>query len=149
MPVQTQYLDELRSGLPGQVVNTEPAVFVSRNVEGSAGLGFGRAGSQGDLDKGVVPFGVDATGFVGIAVRERSLDANTPDSFPEFASARLMTKGVIFVTAAVAVDAGDEVYVVPATGAFTNSSASDAVLIPRARWETSTTGEALAAVRLA
>lgn len=149
MSVQDNYRDNLRSAVAGQRANTEHAVMISRNVEDEDGIGFGLAVAQGDDDHGCHAFTTGDSAILGITVRERSLDANTPDKFKHRESARVMTKGTIWVTASVAVDAGDPVYVVPATGAFAKTSASSAVQIPNARWDTSTDGEALAVVRLA
>ena len=146
--VQTSYPDRIPVAVAGQVANMVPATFISRTVEGADDLEFGTAAAQGALDKGCVPFGTGATNILGIVVRERSLDANTPDAFPPESSARIMTKGVVWVTASVEVDAGDPVYVIPATGAFAKTSASSAELITGARWDTSAGAGELAQVRL-
>lgn len=146
--VQTAYPDRIREGVPGQVASTVPSTLISRTVENEAGLGFGKAAAQGERDKGVVPFATGNVDLIGIAVRERSLDANEPNKFGQYASARIITKGAVFVEAGVAVDAGDPVYVVPATGAFAKTSASDAVKIPGARYDTSGDAGDLVQVRL-
>src|SRR5690606_38806077 len=116
--------------------------------EDAAGIGFGVAVAQGTADKGCKAFGSGDTSILGITVRERSIDANDENEFAQYTDARIMTKGVIWVTASVAVDAGDPVYVVPATGAFAKTSASSAVQIAGARWDTSTSGSGIAQVRL-
>lgn len=60
---------------------------------------------------------------------------------------RVITKGDIWVTASVAVAAGDPVYLT-AAGAFTNVATNNTA-INGARWDTSTTAAAqLAVVRL-
>lgn len=146
--VQSNYPDNIRSGVKGQIINTVPSTVISRTVESEDGLEFGAAAAQGDGDKGVKAFGTGDTAIVGIAVRERSLDANTPNKFARYDTARLITKGVVLVEASVAVDAGDPVFVVPATGAFAKTSASSAVQIPGARWDTSAGASELAEVRL-
>jgi hypothetical protein len=148
MAVQSTYSDTLRAGVAGQVVNTVPATFISRTVEGASGLAFGVAVAQGTADKGCDPFGSGDTAILGISVRERSIDANEPDKFDQYDDARIMTKGCIWVTASVAVNAGDPVYVIPATGAFAKTSASSAVQIVGARWDTSADAAAIAQVRL-
>src|SRR5690606_33541782 len=124
MAVQTTYSDTIRAGVPGQIVSTEPATLISRTVEDAAGIGFGVAVAQGTADKGCKAFGSGDTAILGITVRERSIDASDADEFGQYVDARVMTKGVVWVTASVAVNAGDPVYVVPATGAFANTSAS-------------------------
>lgn len=71
------------------------------------------------------------------------------DSYAQYATAVVRTKGVVVVQASVAVNQGDFVYFVPSTGALTNvSNAGANVAIPLARWETTTSGAGLAAVRL-
>lgn len=146
--VQTDYPDRIRQAVAGMVANAIPATFISRTIEGSDGIGFGVAAAQGDNDKGCKVFGTGDTEVVGISVRERSLDANHSNKFPQYASVRLMTKGVIYVETSVDVEAGDPVYVVPATGAFAKTSASSAVQIVGARWDTSAAAGNLAQVRL-
>lgn len=147
-PVQTTYLDNIPQAYAGALANEEMCVLISRTVETEAGVAFGGAVAQGTEDRGCKAFGSGDTAVLGIAVRENSANPATPNSFAELETARIITKGVIWVTASVAVDAGDPVYVVPGTGAFAKTSASSAVLIAGARWDTSTTGSGLAKVRL-
>lgn len=146
--VQNTYNERLDSGRAGFVPNKAGSVILSRNVEGASGLEFGAAVAQGDEDMGVTPFGSGDTAVLGVAVRVRSLDANEPDKYPQYESASILTKGAIFVEASVEVSAGDPVYVVPATGAFANTSDSSAVQIVGARWETSAAADSLGVIRL-
>lgn len=145
MAIQTSYQETTSAAFEGQIATQIPATLISRVVEPSAGLGFGVAVKQGTADNEADAF--DGSGDVmGITVRERSLDANDPDKFAQYDNARIMTKGAAWVTASVAVDAGDDVYVTSA-GAFTNVSSGN-TQISGAKFDTSTTGEALAIVRL-
>lgn len=145
MPVQTDYNENIAAAYEGQIANQVPSTLISRTVETEAGIGFGRAVAQGTEDNGCIAFAGSAP-VVGITVRDRSLDANEPNKFGEHDSARIMTKGAVWVTAAVAVDAGDEVFVTDA-GAFTKVSSGNTQIVG-ARFDTSTSGEALAIVRL-
>lgn len=150
MAVQTTYNATLAPGVVGAQATMLPATIISRNVEPVAGLGFGVAVAQGTTDKGIVAFGGAANKYVGITMLDRSTvgTASAPDAFPQRASARVMTIGDIWVQASVQVAAGDQVYLVAATGLFTNVSTSN-VLVPNARFDTSTTGaNQLAVVRL-
>lgn len=147
MAIQTTYSDNIRAAVAGMVANTVPAVMISRTVEDAAGIGFGVAVEQGTNDKGCIAF--DGGTVLGITVRERSLDASSPDEFAQYAEARVMVKGVIWVTAAVEVAAGDAVYVRPSNGDFQDSNANSAVLLANARWETSAGIGELAQIRLA
>lgn len=130
----------------GDIVNMIPATLISRTVE--ADVGFGVAMVQGTEDKAAraLTTGDAAADYVGFTVRERSVQ-DGEDKFLANDTARLITKGVIWLQASVAVAAGDAVYIVPATGAVTNVSTSN-VLIAGARFDTSTTGAGLVQVRL-
>ena len=148
--VQTTYATTLNPGVAGAQATMLPATIISRNVEPANGLGFGVAVAQGTTDKGIVAFGGAANKFVGITMLDRSAIGTTaaPDSFAQRSSARVMTVGDIWVQASVQVSAGDPVYLVAATGLFTNVSTSN-VAVPNARFDTSTTGaNQLAVVRL-
>lgn len=139
MAIQTTYDETLRAGVPGALANMISGTLISRTVEDAAGIAFGKAVEQGTNDKGVVAFAGGPV--VGITVRERSLGAEE-DKFVQYASARLApphSQNTLWVTAAVAVDAGDDVYVRPSNGDFQKTNANSAVQIPGARWETSTT----------
>lgn len=149
MALQTEYRDIQPAAVVGAQATMIPATIMSRNVETAAGIPFGRAVAQGAADKGIVLAGTGATKIVGISLLDRSAtgSATTPDAFRQRESARVLTKGDIWVNAAVAVAAGDPVYVTGA-GALTNV-ATDNTAIPGARWDTSTTAAGqLAVVRL-
>ena len=150
MAVQTDYNANLAPAVAGAQATMVPATIISRNVEDADGIGFGVAVSQGDGDKGVTEGGAE---FVGITLLDRSA-AGEGDTFRQGDSARVMTKGDIWVAAAAAVAAGDAVYVT-AAGAFTNDGGDDGdgnpenAQINGARWDTSTTAAGqLAVIRL-
>jgi hypothetical protein len=125
------------------VLNMEPNVIVTRVAEDVEGIGFGKVGVQGTADNQVVDSEATVK-FTGIAV----LDTTQPTGkYEQYSNVALMKKGVIVVQASVAVAVGDPVYYVPATGVLTNVSTSN-TLIANAQWDTSTSGAALAALRL-
>lgn len=140
MAIQTDYNATLAPAVAGAQATMVPATIISRNVE-DAPIGFGVGVSQGDADKGIVAGGAD---FVGITLLDRSA-AGEGDTFRQGDSARVMTKGDIWVVAAGAVAAGDGV-AVNAGGGFIAAGADDA--IPGARWDTSATNGQLAVIRL-
>lgn len=143
MAIQDEYNATLAPAVAGAQATMIPATLISRNVEDEDGIGFGVAVSQGEGDKGVVAGG-DA--FVGITLLDRSA-AGEGDTFRQGDSARVMTKGDIWVEAAGAVDAGDGV-AVNAAGEF-SSAGEDDTAIPGARWDTSATEAGqLAVIRL-
>lgn len=148
MALQTNYPDTQPAATVGMQATMIPATVISRNVEDAAGVGFGKAVFQGAADKGITT--TANAKFVGITLLDRSATGaiGNPDAFPQRASARVMTKGDIWVAASVAVAAGDPVYLTSA-GAFTNVATSNTA-ITGARWDTSTTAAGqLAVVRLA
>lgn len=142
MAVQTSYSENQPAAVAGAQATMIPATIISRNVEGAA-IGFGVAVQQGAEDKGVAAFA--AGDFVGITLLDRSA-AGENDTFRVGDSARVMTKGDVWVNASLAVAAGDPVYLT-AAGAFTNVATGNTA-IAGARWDTSTSAAGLAVVRL-
>jgi hypothetical protein len=141
--VQTTYTAQHARWVEGMVLNMEPNVIVTRVAEDVEGIGFGKVGVQGTADNQVVDSEATVK-FTGIAV----LDTTQPTGkYEQYSNVALMKKGVIVVQASVAVAVGDPVYYVPATGVLTNVSTSN-TLIANAQWDTSTSGAALAALRL-
>lgn len=141
--VQSTYADNIGAGYAGGIVSTEPSVLISRTVEDAAGIAFGLAVMQGTADKGVVVG--DGNGFLGVTVREQSVDPSTPNKFAQNENARIMTKGVIWVANSGGVAAGDEVGLA-ADGALTSATSGDIV---GARWDTTAADGELAQLRLA
>ncbi|MEX2739925.1 capsid cement protein [Rhizobium mongolense] len=141
--VQTTYTAQHARWVEGMVLNMEPSVVVTRLAEDVEGIGFGKVCVQGTADNQVVDSEATVK-FCGIAV----LDTTRPTGkYEQYDNVAVMKKGVIVVTASVAVAVGDPVYYVPATGVLTNV-ASGNTLIAGAQWDTSTSGAALAALRL-
>lgn len=141
--VQTTYSATHARWVEGMVLNSEPCVIVSRVAEDVEGIGFGKVCVQGTLDNQVVDSEATVK-FCGIAVLDPT---KAGDTYAQYDTVAVMKKGVIVVQASVAVAVGDPVYYVPATGVLTNS-ASGNTLIAGAQWDTSTSGSALAALRL-
>lgn len=154
MALQTTYPDTQAAAIAGAPATMLPATDISRTVEGAA-VAFGKAVEQGAIDKSVKAFAGGK--YVGIALLDRSASGLTvtagqvtgraTDAFGVGESARIRTKGDLWVVAAVQVAAGDAV-LLTAAGAFTNVEAGNTA-IPGARWDTSTTAAGqLAVVRL-
>lgn len=158
MAVQTNYPDTQPAAVAGHQATQIPATVISRTVEGAA-IGFGVAVAQGTADKGCVAFaGSGASAALGITLLDRSaagttvvsgqVTARTADKFGVGESARIITKGDVWVVCASGCSAGDPVYVRPSNGDFQDSSANSAVQIAGARWDTSAQAGQLAVVRL-
>lgn len=141
--VQTTYNAQHARWVEGMVLDMEPNVIVSRLCEDAEGVGFGKVAVQGTADNQVVDSEATAK-FVGIAV----LDTTQPTGkYEQYATAAIMKKGVVVVSASEAVAVGDPVYYTPATGVLSKTSTSN-TLIANAQWDTSTSGAGLAALRL-
>lgn len=131
--VQTTYTEQMRKAVPGQQADMTPASMISRNVENAAGVDFGKPVAQGVADDGCILSTTGVTKILGASVRERSLVAEGV-KFAQYDSARIMVEGTLWVTASVAVVAGDIVHVIVATAAWAKTGG---VLVPGARWKTS------------
>lgn len=143
MAVQTTYSANMTAGRVGAIAETSGTdVLISRNAEVGA-IGFGLPVVQGAADDGVWKAKTGDTAILGISVRDRSAN---DDEFKVGESVRVMTKGVIWVTASVAVEAGDPVHVIVATAAF---AITGGVAIANARWDSSAGIGELAKIRLA
>jgi len=154
MALQINYPETQPAAIAGAPATMLPAIEISRTVEGAA-IAFGKAIEQGATDKSVKAFAGGK--YVGIAMLDRSASGLTvtagqvtgraTDAFGVGESARIRTKGDLWVVASVAVAARDAVYLT-AAGAFTNV-ATDNTAIPGASWDTSTTAAGqLAVVRI-
>lgn len=146
--LQTSYTQSHARWVEGMILNSEPSDIISRIVESAAGIGFGKVACQGASDNGIIVPAANKV-YRGITVLDPTQVGGTVDTYAQYATAAVMTKGVIVAQASVAVAAGDKVYFVAATGALTNTDNSSAnPQIPNAIWETSTSGAGLAAIRL-
>lgn len=104
-----------------------------------AGLGFGIAVSQGSGDQGVVIGGTRA-GFLGITVRDVTLESVQADVISRYQNLSVLQRGQIWVAPSHSVVAGDAVYFVAATGVLTNQSSGNQGPINGARFVTSAAG---------
>jgi hypothetical protein len=144
MALQSAYTDAMRPGLEGQVATMNLYDADTRICETAAGIGFGKAVSQGTADKGAVIGGALAD-FIGVTIRDITQD-NADDEYKQNASMGVLTRGYIWVKPSVAVTAGDPVHYVSATGVFTNTG--DIGPIVGARYETSAGADELAQISL-
>lgn len=147
MAVQTSYSANIRDAVAGMIADMQAEInLISRTVEDAAGAAFGSVVDQGTEDREITAVSASTTKPIGVVVRERSLDANTPDAFPQYADARVMTKGVIWVANSGGVAAGDDVWLTLSTGALSNADAglSDGLRLAGCRWATTAADGALA-----
>jgi hypothetical protein len=153
MAVQDSYSANIRPAVAGMQADMTPSTIISREVE-SASIAFGRVVYQGTASRQVLDGGAGGftvAKYVGFAVRDRSaLGIPVANAFNQKESARIMTKGTIWVTPAQNVVAGDPVYVRPSNGDLQKDNTNSALQIPGARWEDAATAGAgvLAIIRL-
>lgn len=133
--LQTTYTAQHAPFVEGMVANMEKSNIISRNVETAAGIGFGKVAVQG-TGANQIRVSEASRVFRGITVLDTT---QLQDSYPQYATAAVLTKGVIVVSVAVTVAAGEPAYFVPATGVITNVSTSN-TLIPNAMFDSSGTG---------
>lgn len=144
---QSTYLENAVIGRPGMVANGERMNVISRFVEDSAGIAFGRAAFQGTADDGVTA--TPSTNLMGIVIATKG---TTPvpggaaaDIVPQRGLASLATDGAVWVTAGEDVVDRAPVYVT-AAGAFVDTVGSNTLL---AGWQFDMTALNGAPVRIA
>jgi hypothetical protein len=149
--IQGVYKTQIDAYRAGQVITEEQHVLISRTVETVTGIGFGRVVRQGTLDNACRSdlTGMTVDNYLGFTCWDRSVQPETPSLYSQYESARILREGVIGVQASKAVAAGSFVSVSLTNGDLNSDAASATqVIIPGARWETSTTAAGLAKVRV-
>ena len=153
-PVQTTYTATFQPGYVGMVVNQETSNIVSRTVADAGGIGFGVPVFQGPTDLSITA--VPNANFLGITVLDRTtpafsapngvLTAASPNVVQLAGVAGVMTMGVVWTTAAVAVTARQPVYIT-AAGAFSDVASGDTA-VPGATFDSSASANALVKIRI-
>lgn len=133
------YTDSFEAGFPGMVADHSLKDVSSRVIE-NAVVAFGLAVGAGTADESAR---LGGTGFEGIAVADKSRDA---DQYDVGEVAGIMRKGSIWVTASTNVDPSDPVTFTAATGVI---GAGLATTIANAKFETTATAGNLVRVHLA
>jgi hypothetical protein len=145
MPTVQSTYGTMSAARAGMIANMEEVGNdISRTVEDSAGIGFGKLVFQGTDDRGITA--TPGTTVRGITVRSQARDANNPDKYGQYESAKVRTKGPIWVTVSGAVTAGAAVYYT-AAGLFT-ATASGNTALTGAIFDTSAADGGLAIIRL-
>ncbi len=147
--VQTAYSATLPPGTPGLVANGEWVTnIVSRILDPAATLAinFGEAVVQGASERTVVSANGGAGAFRGVAVRNPTLPPGNADQYLAGNTVAVMTKGVIWVQAAVAVTAGQPAYLTAAGGLTGVASGNTA--LAGAVWDSTVTAAGPAKLRL-
>ena len=145
--VQSTYNSTVPTGFAGMVYDGEVSNRISRTVEDAAGIAFGVACFRGTGGNGCTATAA-ANKFLGIAIADAGQVpglGETADTIAQYRTISLLNEGVIWVSASVAVNAGDQAYVTSG-GAITNVSTSN-TLIP-ARFDLTTSGSGLVPLRV-
>lgn len=125
MAVQDTYNSAPARAYPGMVINGETSDRISRTVEDAGGIAFGKACFRGTGDRGTTGTPGAAGSLLGMSIADHGVQplpgGVAADIYPQYSSAGIMAAGCIAVTAGVAVNDGDKVYITPA-GVFTNVS---------------------------
>lgn len=127
--IQTSFATSYAAGFPGMLANGETQNRISRTVEDAGGMAFGKAAFRGAGDHGVTATPAAAT-FMGIVIADAGQVpglGGTADTLAQYETANLCVEGLIFVSAAVAVNDGDQAYVTSG-GAITNVSTSNTAI---------------------
>lgn len=128
--IQSTYATDYTRGFPGMVANGETSNRISRTVEDSAGIAFGKAAFRGAGDHGVTATPAAGT-FMGITMADAGVVpaavGGAVDTYSLYATAGLLNEGVIFVTVGANVADGDAAYVTSG-GVFTNVSSANTAI---------------------
>lgn len=142
--VQSTYSERINPAVEGQVANETDYNIDTKTVETVAGIGFGRAVTQGTADKGVV-LGGQSEDFVGVSVRDVTLPAAQADKYARYDQAAVLNKGDVWLKPASSVVAGGPVHFSATTGVFNDTG--DEGPLEGARWMTSCDTDGIAIAR--
>lgn len=148
MTTQTAYASAHAVGLAGQIATTDPTNIDSKTNASATAIAFGTLVDYGTGDNECVPHA--ATGKpVGIAIIDPTLPALNADTYKRYDSVNILRRGVVWVTVGAAVEEGDPVYYVDATGVWTNVAGGGAnIRLGSAVYESAAANAALAKIRV-
>lgn len=137
------YPNQMRPGIAGAIASMEGERLISRSVQDAAGIPFGAAVQEGTVENTCA---LGAAGpILGVAVLDRGVSPEMVTGFAQYASARIMTSGVIWVEVAEAVNPTNGVKWDPATKKWGKTTGTVVLL---AKWESIVTGPGVAKLSL-
>jgi len=139
-----QYGSTMDPGRRGAIASMEGERLISRTVQDAGGLLFGVAVQAGTVENTCVELTSGVP--IGVTVMDRGVTAEFPNGFAQYASARIMIQGVIWVETFEAVAPGDAVRYDPATEKWGKATGTE---VANARWETKQTAAGFAKLSLA
>jgi len=157
--------DLLTAGMPGQIADLETAQVITRQNSQSTAIDFGVAAvwDTGDADNTCRVQNSSADFILGITVREplfaASADGLTTVNYAQYKAVPILTDGRIFVQAAEATRAQDEVISITGGGAGNSSAgalgaivggatSSTRLLVPGSVWLTTTVSGGIGVVQI-
>lgn len=143
--VQSSFQERMDAARAGMIHGTDYSTK-ARTCETAAGLAFGIAVSQGSGDRGAI-IGGTSEGFVGITVRDVTLESSQEDEIARYQGMSVLERGEIWVLTSSAVVPGSAVYFVPGTGVLTDASGGNEI-INGAVWRSTAGDNELALVYL-
>lgn len=146
--LQTTYSERMPLGAAGLIASTHSYDADTKQCETEAGIGFGLAVSRGADPVGGAVLGGEA--FIGISVRDVTLDPSANDKYPQYRNMSVLQRGDIWCQVAGEVTAGEPATYNSTTGVLSDRpvSATD-ISVPGGRWQTSApAGGGLAILRL-
>ena len=99
--LQTTYSDTIAPAYAGMIANGETSNRISRTVEDSAGIAFGKAVYRGSGDHGVTATVGTLATFMGWTVATSALGyvaGQDADEYQQYDTATLITSGAIYIT---------------------------------------------------
>lgn len=124
MPVmQTNFDEDFAKGYAGMDADGELSNIITRTLEGATACAFGRPAYAGVADKGAtLAVSADLLGFT-LAQKGLPVTADRPaDTYAPKDNLAIKNRGMIWVNSTTAANNLQQVYVVTATGAITNSN---------------------------
>ena len=140
-----QYADQ---AYPGQIADLGMADIVTRVASGSD-IGYGLGAIDNGEGSAALPTGSEVSN--GITVRESMRDNNASDEaiYPQDHEMSVMRVGRIFITTVDGAAVGDSVYVVPSSGAITNTDDTGTnIQLPNAAFKSAASAGGIALVQL-
>lgn len=142
-------------GFAGQVADMQFAEIDSFVNTSATPLDFGLAVCRATTDDGCKPQGADGDVIIGISVRHPIRPANAAGdvSYARYDAVPVMRKGNIFAIAFENVVRGDGVLAITAQGGKLSGTTAGAagagrIVVPGAKWETSTTAGQIGKIRI-
>jgi hypothetical protein len=143
--LQPTYATALTAAVAGMVANQEAYRGFDREVEGTTPIGFGTVVVRGTAAHQCKP-GSGGTLYLGIARINPNVRPDESNAYAQYSQCSIVSKGVIWVTAAVTVTAGQQAYF-DSAGLITNVATSNTI-IPNAVFDAGASAGNLVPLRL-